>query len=105
MIERIFFIIFLHRLRTSFIKNGYYFVLPDESSPKYRHINNGFCGLFSGRICERYPEAKENYIKIKGSYHYCVRWRNRYYDSECVFGTNKIENLPICKEFYQHLHK
>lgn len=92
--------IILDELRREFIKNRWYYILPEDKTrtPEYSDINNGYCGRFA-RSASILLEKEGYKVKIEYVYkpypHTFIKIENKYYDSECIYGTTDKNELPL----------
>ncbi|MFA5024052.1 MAG: hypothetical protein WC523_03810 [Patescibacteria group bacterium] len=99
----------LDEIRKKMMSDGTYYILPGEPediTPNYSHINNGYCGSFSGAVCEVYgdkvKELSEKYIKTnKKLYeHWFIKYQDKFYDAECIEGVDCPKKLPIFRDIF-----
>jgi hypothetical protein len=96
----------LHEIREKMLREGWYFIRPEEKGkvrPNYSHINDSFCGVFSGYVCEMYGDQVEELceedvgISKKYTEHWFIKYQGKYYDAECIEGVIDPKDLPLFK--------
>lgn len=91
-------------LRNKMMEQRLYYILPEESRstvPNFSHINNGYCGVFSSRLYEKFGDQIKVFENVDFDLqpeHWFVYHDGLYYDCECIQGVEHPSLLPIFKE-------